>query len=101
MTGPDHYREAERLLAEAREAVAPKRSAYPLEPGEPTSAERYERAMTEAQIHATLALAAATAIGASGTEGRAWTDAAGTKPRTSAPPPGPGVRPARRPPDAP
>jgi hypothetical protein len=59
VTGPEHYREAERLLAEAREATARGQSDYPLKPGEPTSAERYERAMKEALVHATLAVAAA------------------------------------------
>ena len=59
MTGAEHYREAERLLAEAREAIKPTtRSAYPLEPGQPTSAELYERNIAEAQVHAILALAA-------------------------------------------
>ena len=44
MTGPDHYREAERLLAEAR---------YP---------EEHAGLLAEAQVHATLALTAATAL---------------------------------------
>lgn len=47
MTGPEHYREAERLL----------RDQY-----------RTERSVTEAQAHATLALAAATALNDHGTE---------------------------------
>jgi hypothetical protein len=59
MTGDEHHREAERLLAEAREAIAPEQGDYPIKRGEPTSAERYERAMKEAQVHATLAMAAA------------------------------------------
>jgi hypothetical protein len=86
VTGPEHYREAERLLAEAREAIAPKpkRSAYPLEPGQPTSAELYERNIAEAHVHATLALAAATALAATATLGvntqdaREWNKAAAT-----------------------
>ena len=44
MTGPDHYREAERLLAEAR---------YP---------EEHAGLLAEGQVHATLALTAATAL---------------------------------------
>jgi hypothetical protein len=35
--------------------------------------------MTEAQVHATLALAAATALATTGADSRAWADAAGTK----------------------
>ncbi len=52
MTGPEHYREAERLLEEAHESEI----------------FQYKR-LHEAQIHATLALAAATALsGADGSE---------------------------------
>lgn len=47
MTGPEHYREAERLLFEAGKLYAGDQR----EPG----------LLAEAQIHATLALAAATA----------------------------------------
>lgn len=48
MTGPDHYREAEELLAQAsREFLAPD--------GDPTTA------LAAAQVHATLAQAAASA----------------------------------------
>jgi hypothetical protein len=35
VTGAEHYREAERLIAEAREAIAPIRSAYPPNPESP------------------------------------------------------------------
>ena len=69
MTGPDHYREAERLLAEMPRERLP----HP------------DIAMIQqvAQVHATLALAAATALGREG-EGRtqpskdraAWFDVA-------------------------
>jgi hypothetical protein len=38
-----------------------------------------DRLLAHAQIHATLALAAATALGTSPTESRAWADVAGTK----------------------
>jgi hypothetical protein len=79
VTGPEHYREAERLLAEARKAIAPKRSAYPLQPGQPTSAELYERNIAEAQVNATLALAAATAVGGLDPDSRAWADVAGNQ----------------------
>lgn len=57
MTGPEHYREAERYLRTAREVMA-----------EAAAASRVELALTvvapaiaAAQAHATLALAAATA----------------------------------------
>ncbi|QOC56061.1 hypothetical protein SEA_CLOWN_63 [Gordonia phage Clown] len=50
-TGPDHYREAERLLAGADETIAN----LPPE-------ERVVVLMSQAQVHATLALAAATAL---------------------------------------
>jgi len=79
MTGPEHYRHAEQLIAEAHEDIAPKRSVRPIKPGELTSSPIYERAMTEARIHATLALAAATALAATGPDSRAWADVAGTK----------------------
>lgn len=71
-TGPEHYREAERLL----------RDEY-----------RTDRSVTEAQVHATLALAAATAMGAAVEddiagltveERDAWYKAAGTKPKGGA-----------------
>lgn len=69
MTGPEHYREAEKLL----EFVSTLETGAPREAG----------AVAEAQAHATLALAAATALGREG-EGRtmaskdraAWFDAA-------------------------
>jgi hypothetical protein len=48
MTGPQHYREAERLLAES---MRPDSYDYP--------AERANRYIAAAQVHATLALAAA------------------------------------------
>ena len=63
MTGPEHYREAERLLDEAAD----------------TSTNEAEAAIaTRAQAHATLALAAATAV-KSPTDGHAWVEVAGTK----------------------
>jgi hypothetical protein len=65
MTGPEHYKEAERLLA-----TLPKS----------TAGGAYERALLdEAQVHATLALAAATIDAAYGdlavTTAEAWSEA--------------------------
>lgn len=62
MDGPQHYREAERLI----QAVTT----------DPATASVL---IAQAQVHALLALAAATAIGTTGTESRAWAAAAGTK----------------------
>lgn len=77
MTGPEHYREAERLLSGAVTTDNP----FPhLRPDELLGA---------AQVHATLALAAATALGARGDGIRvvgmhredltAWDDVAGVE----------------------
>jgi hypothetical protein len=67
MTGPEHYLEAERLLADRLNLSG-----------------RYEGVVSRevaahAQVHATLALAAATALAAESLDSRAWRDAAGTK----------------------
>lgn len=51
MTGPEHYREAERLLAAAA-ALTPPISVYD-----------HDALMRRAGVHGTLALAAATALG--------------------------------------
>ncbi|MFI9449205.1 hypothetical protein [Amycolatopsis sp. NPDC052450] len=48
MTGPEHYREAERLMAKAEDGNR--------------SFEYHQQLMNLAQVHATLALAAATAM---------------------------------------
>ncbi|NEA40918.1 hypothetical protein [Streptomyces sp. SID11385] len=78
MTGPEHYREAERLLADARHE-GPDGVAY-IRPEN----------IAAAQVHATLAQAAATAMqaavegsepGMSSQEFTAWYDAAGVKPQ--------------------
>lgn len=62
MTGPDHYTEAERLLAGVTmDATHPDGSAV-IRSDEPET-------IAAAQVHATLALAAATALGREG-EGR-------------------------------
>ena len=68
MTGPDHYRKAEELAAQAREYLGR---------GEGQDSAAVWAAV--AQIHATLALAAATALGTTAVDGHAWADAAGTK----------------------
>lgn len=69
MTGPEHYREAERLLKSASDNF--------LRTGKPGSA------LEAAQVHATLALAAATAIPTARTqlvaEMKAWAEVAATK----------------------
>ncbi|WP_103338760.1 hypothetical protein [Amycolatopsis sp. CA-126428] len=66
MTGPEHYREAERLIRAS--------SGDYVEAGD---------ALAEAQVHATLALAAATASGAwaemSDDESRSWDKAIGVE----------------------
>jgi len=77
-TGPEHYREAEKLLASADANTAEK--AYvsiPLD--EPPSA-----LLVAAQVHATLALAAATAMGAElpAPDLGQWTAVAGAPPRS-------------------
>lgn len=66
-SGPEHYREAERLLEYG--------------PHDEQEPERVLRDFAEAQVHATLALAAATAMGApagaqTNADRRTWLDAA-------------------------
>ena len=67
MTGPEHYAEAERLLA-----VADRHTSGV------TYGPEWTLTLTAAHVHATLALAAATAVGTSPFEERAWTNVAGT-----------------------
>lgn len=55
MTGPEHYREAERLLARR-----------PDFDGRPDASPPWESDVRIAQVHATLALAAATAVSGPG-----------------------------------
>jgi len=69
MTGPEHYQEAERLIAAARAESGGMYRHHPTEAAV---------MLTEAQVHAALALAAATALGTSGTDGQAWASVAGT-----------------------
>ena len=82
MTGPEHYRAAELLLAEAAER-----------PGE-----AFARSIVTAQVHAILALAAATAL--HGVTDHHWFEATGAQhtdgPRPLADPPPTGPSPARR-----
>ncbi len=91
MTGPDHYAEAERLLA-----LAGRHSKGA------TYGQEWTLTLAAAQIHATLAVAAATAVGTAGPDGRAWADVAATKPGASvqqpaaAPLPAHAVTPFRR-----
>jgi hypothetical protein len=74
MTGPEHYRQAEELIAEARKV---RRT------GGEEASDRFARAITEAQVHAILAVAAASALD-SVTDSHGWHEAAGTKPSDSA-----------------
>ena len=66
MTGPEHYLKAEDLLGIL---AGKERGTFPEE----------DRVVAEAQVHATLALVAATALGTSGTEAQAWAEVAGTE----------------------
>ena len=74
MTGPDHYRKAEELTAKAHDYLGQ---------GEGQDSAAVWAAV--AQIHATLALAAATALGATAADGRAWHEVAGTRFSAGAP----------------
>jgi hypothetical protein len=93
MTGPEHYLRAEQLLAEASRIIRvrqqPGQSGPADLPARPEDTEERQRLssdpgllgrnIAEAQVHATLALAAATAVAALASESRAWADVAGTK----------------------
>src|ERR1700758_3395513 len=68
MTGPEHYAEAERLLTLADRHT--RGGTYDQE---------WMLTLTAAQVHATLALAAATAVGTAGPDGHAWADVAATR----------------------
>ena len=74
MTGPEHYAEAERLLALADRHT--KGVTYDQE---------WTLPLTAAQVHATLALGAATAVGTAGPDGHAWADVAATRLSASKP----------------
>lgn len=68
MTGPQHYVRAEELAAEVHRL---------LDEGDGQATAGAWVAV--AQDHAMLALAAATAVGSSGADNRAWVDATGTR----------------------
>ena len=93
MTGPEHYAEAERLLTLADRHTKGV-----------TYAQEWTLTLNAAQVHATLALAAATAVGTVGPDLHAWADVAATRPSASKPeapspsPPEPGPGPRRPPP---
>ena len=67
MTGPEHYRRAEELAAEVHRLL-----------GQGDGRATADALTAVAPTHAALALTAATAVGASGADPRAWADAAGT-----------------------
>ena len=74
MTGPEHYIAAEELLEDV---------------GHARDEDDAARVLGIAQVHATLALAAVTAVGTTDTENPAWVAAAGTKLSRLGPEPGP------------
>jgi hypothetical protein len=92
MTGPENYHRAEQLLAEASQIIRFRQQPGQSGPADlPVRREDIERRrlssdpglpdrnIAEAQVHATLALAAATAVAALAPDSRAWADVAGTK----------------------
>ena len=83
MTGPEHYAEAERLLA-----VADRHTSGV------TYGPEWTLTLTAAHVHATLALAAATAVGVAGPDRTAWADIAATKPSGGKPEPPSGSPPS-------
>jgi hypothetical protein len=72
MTGPEHYREAERLIGMARESHHADLYGH-------ESDSQSALILADAQVHATLASAAATALGTARAETMAWAEAAGFK----------------------
>ena len=74
MTGPDHYAEAERLLA-----LAERHSSGA------TYGPEWTLTLAAAQAHATLALTAATAGGTAGPDSPAWADVTAARPSVSMP----------------
>jgi hypothetical protein len=73
MTGPEHFRRAEELAEQARKLL-----------GQGDGQATAVTWAAVAQVHATLALAAATAIGAQGPDSAAWADATAAKPDPAA-----------------
>jgi len=82
MTGPEHYREAERLIAMARKRPS-RGDLYDYCEDEPATT----LILADAQVHATLAHVAATAL-SSAADARAWAEAAGTRLGDRPPPQG-------------
>lgn len=81
MTGPEHYRQAERLVVQCHHFTY----------GDGADPVTGAALAAEAQVHATLALVAATALAAPSTRAsvrtiNAWHDAAGAKPTEVADP---------------
>ena len=74
MTGPEHYIAAEELLEDV---------------GHARDEDDAARGLRIAQVHATLALAAVTAVGTRDIDNQAWVAAAGTKLSRPGPEPGP------------
>jgi hypothetical protein len=74
MTGPEHYIAAEELLEDV---------------GHARDEDDAARVLRIAQVHATLALAAVTAVGTRDIDNQAWVVAAGTKLSRPGPEPGP------------
>ena len=72
MNGPGQYQEAERLLALAASEGAGGAGLHI------SYGEQAALILADAQVHATLAHAAATAIGGRGLEEREWMNVAGT-----------------------
>jgi hypothetical protein len=68
MTGPDHFRRAEELAAKASEYL-----------GQGDGQDSAIVWAAVAQVHSTLALAAATALSTTGPDSRTWADVAGTR----------------------
>jgi hypothetical protein len=93
MTGPEHYKIAEDLIQKAEAEIQRLPDDPPANPQEALERtlkrglERQGRTpkgmkpkemIASAQVHAILAVAAATALGSSGADSRAWNEAAGT-----------------------
>ena len=74
MDGPTHYTMAEFLIEEAQSQL---RAGDP--DGQDGQDDRAASLIAIGQIHATLAVAAAAALGPSGADDRAWRDVADTK----------------------
>jgi len=93
MTGPEHYKIAEDLIQKAEAEIQRLPDDPPANPqealeriinrelgrqGRMPKGMKPEEMIASAQVHAMLAVAAATALASSGTDSRAWNEAAGT-----------------------